>query len=180
VGRGGGGGGPECALGHWQVQMPGRASRFSTNFPGRRASPSLGHGLGRRPRRAPQLRRGIEFDGDAPKQVSLSTRIVSRGVGVSGTRSACGTEFERVGASRRRSIHDPGVTRWRAPANDCLLMRGVELLRGFELAARWWRRFGEGPPPSTPQLRIEMARAISPELRTGDRACDGASRTARQ
>jgi hypothetical protein len=58
--------------------------------------------------------------------------------------------------------------------DDTLLLRGVDLLRGFELHGQMLVALGTGPPPPNPQLLVELlVTDLAGKCPKNDRDCDG-------
>src|SRR5262245_61048018 len=58
--------------------------------------------------------------------------------------------------------------------SDILLLRGVELVRGFELHGEMIVQLGTSPPPSHPDLRMEiLVASLDDKCAHDDRDCDG-------
>jgi hypothetical protein len=61
-----------------------------------------------------------------------------------------------------------------ARPHDLLLLRGVDLLRGFELRGEIAAEFGASPPPPPPQLRVQILLArLAGKCPGSDGDCDG-------
>src|SRR5262249_30901812 len=60
-----------------------------------------------------------------------------------------------------------------AHPHDILLLRGVELVRGFELRGEMLVQLGTDPAPSNPDLRMEILVGELDQCAQDDRDCDG-------
>jgi hypothetical protein len=115
----------------------------------------------------------IAFDYDAPKKVAfdsivLHARAESPGYVFRVQKLALNLSGVGVGGPLPDTAQAD-----EAHPDDLLLLRGVDLLPGFELSGEMVVELGAGPAPPSPQLRVDLLLAELDAHCPHDRDCDG-------
>ena len=120
------------------------------------------------------LGNGIALSHDAPKNIAFDTLAVhahseSAGYSIRVANLVLNVSSAGVGGPLAESAQADDQR-----PEDILLLRGVQLVPGFELSGQIIAEFGDGPPPSPPDLTVQLLLLdFGSKCPGDDRDCDG-------